>query len=255
MAGLFTTLVVFMAGAVSCASGSAGGDPQPDGGPPSDGATPDATLESSSDAPGEAAVDSSLPEAAPVVEGGAGDADETGAGDASLDTGEGGNDGGGMDSTTPVDTGTGMDAAMDAEAGISGTFTIVNHSTGYLVDNAGGSTSSGTSVIQWQLDVPAATNQQWTSVAVSGGAVLLFNKLSNLVLDVSGMKVDQASVVGGSTTQEWTFTPSGTAGYYTITSVGGGGVLTSPSPSEGAQLVINVGTGSPSQEWQVVPVP
>jgi hypothetical protein len=249
MAGPFALLVCLAAGAASCASGAAGGDTQPDAGPPSDAATPDATLDSSSDAPGEAAVDSSLPETAPVIESGAGDADETGTGDASVDSITGGNDGGGMDSTT-LETGSGMDAA---EAGPSGTFNIVNHETGWLVDNSGGSGSPGNPVIQWPANM--GPNQEWTTLAVSGGAVLLFNKQSNLVLDVSGGNVDQASVVSGSTTQEWRFTPSGSAGYYTITSVGGGGVLTSPSSTQGAQLVINVGNGGLAQEWQLVPGP
>jgi hypothetical protein len=215
---------------------------QPDAGPPSDGSTPDATLDSSNDAPSEAAVDSSLPDAASAPESGAGDADETGSGDAPVDTSGGGSEGGGMDAGMP-----------EAEAGLSGTFTIVNHETGWLVDNSGGSSSPGNPVIQYPAN--GGTNQEWTVLTVSGAAVLLFNKQSNLVLDVSGTNVDQAAVISGRTTQEWMFSPSGSAGYYTITSVGGGGVLTSPNSSQAAQLVVSVGNGGPSQEWQLVPVP
>jgi hypothetical protein len=157
-----------------------------------------------------------------------------------------------MDSSSTLDTGTIVDTGSpEADAGLgSGPFMIANLSTGFVADNSGGSSSSGNPVIQYHAN--GGTNQAWSPVSVAGGAYLLINQNSNLALDLSGTSTDQATVTG-SATQQWTFFPAGTAGYYTITSGGGGGVLTSPSSSEGAQLVVSPGVGSPSQQWRLVP--
>jgi hypothetical protein len=250
MAGPFAFLVCLASAAVSCASGSAGGDPQVDSGPPSDGTTPDATLDAQGDSPGESSVDSTAPETAIGTDGGAGDADETGV-DASVDTGAEANEDGGMDSGSTLDTGIIVDTgAAEAEAGLTGPFMIENLSTGFVVDNSGGSSSSGNPVIQYNAN--GGTNQAWSPVSVAGGAYMLINQNSNLALDVSGTSTDQATVTGKAA-EQWTFFPAGTAGYYTITSGGGGGVLTSPSSTQGAQLVVSPGVGSPSQQWRLVP--
>jgi hypothetical protein len=251
MAGPFAFLVCLAGGALSCASGSASSDPQVDSGPPSDGAIPDATLDAQGDSPGQSSVDSTAPETTIGTDGGAGDADETGV-DAPVDTGADANEDGGMDSGSTLDTGTIVDTGLpQAEAGLgSGPFMIANLSTGFVVDNSGGSSSSGNPVIQYNAN--GATNQAWSPVSVAGGAYLLINQKSSLALDVSGTSTDQATVTG-SAAEQWTFFPAGTAGYYTITSGGGGGVLTSPSSTEGAQLAVSPGVGSPSQQWRLVP--
>jgi Ricin-type beta-trefoil lectin domain-like len=188
---------------------------------------------------------------APETASGAGDADETGA-DASDDTGADANEDGGTDSGSTLDTGTVVDTGSPAtEAGLgSGPFQIVNLSTGLVIDNSGGSGSSGNPVIQYAAN--GGTNQAWSPVSVAGGAYLLVNQKSSLALDLSGTSTVQATVTG-SATQQWTFFPAGTAGYYTITSGGGAGVLTSPSSSQNVQLVVSPGVGSPSQQWRLVP--
>jgi len=246
MAGAVALVACLTAGALSCASGTAGDGNPPDAGPPSDGTTADTTLDVQGDSPGESSVDSTAPETASAVEAGAGDADETGV-DAPI-----ANDGGGMDSSSTLDTGVVLDTgAPEVEAGLgSGPFQIVNLGTGFVVDDSGGHTNPGNPVIQYQAN--GGTNQAWSPVSVAGGAYLLINQNSNLALDLSGTTVDQGTVSGGAT-QQWTFFPAGTAGYYVITSGGGGGVLTSPSSNQGDQLVVNPGVGSPSQEWRLVP--
>jgi hypothetical protein len=184
------------------------------------------------------------------MDAGAGDADETGI-DAPADgIADAGGDGG-MDSGSTLDTGTIVDTgAPEAEAGLgSGPFQIVNLSSGLVIDDSGGSSSSGNPVIQYTAN--GGTNQAWHPVSVAGGAYMLINQSSNLALDLSGMSTVQATVAGGPT-QQWTFFPAGTTGYYTITSGGGGGVLTSPS-SQSVQLVVSPGVGSPAQQWRLVP--
>jgi O-glycosyl hydrolase len=129
---------------------------------------------------------------------------------------------------------------------------LMNRQTGWLIDVNMQSTTNGVSVIQWAAD--NGTNQEWSFAPATGGGYNLYNGNSNLVLDVSSGGADQATP-SGAPSQTWTMTPGATAGYFTLTS-GGGGVLGSPSSSKGAQLSVGAATGGAAQEWMLVaPVP
>jgi hypothetical protein len=131
------------------------------------------------------------------------------------------------------------------------TYTLVNHQTGWLVDVNGQSTTAGATVIQW--DANGGTNQSWRMVA-SGGGFRLVNGNSNLVLGVGSTGADQETP-SGAVTQTWTVKPA-SAGYYTLTSGGGGGVLASPSATKGAELVVVAPqSGSAAQEWALAASP
>lgn len=131
------------------------------------------------------------------------------------------------------------------------TYTIVNHKTGWVVDVDGQSTAAGAAVIQWPAN--GGLNQEWRLGAGAGGGFVLQNANSNLVLGVAASGADQETPSGASA-QTWTF-GAAPAGYYTITS-GGGGVLTSPSSTQGDTLTVAAAVaGDDSQEWSLAPVP
>ena len=186
------------------------------------------------------------------------DSSEPGAGDANGADGGNANDGGSVadagNADAALDDGASNAGNADADSGPSGTFVLVNHATGFLADVDHGSTSSGAVVLQWPPD--NGKNQEWLVWNSSPGVLVFFNKNSNLVLDVAGTAVDQASP-SGSSSQEWSISPSVSTGYYTIASKGGAGVLTCPSTAQGAQLTVS--PPNPSiftyQEWQLNPVP
>src|SRR5262249_28187586 len=139
----------------------------------------------------------------------------------------------------------------DADASFNGgTYHLVNAATGFLADVYHGSTSSGTEVIQYHGD--SGTNQQWTFVSSTGGSYLLFNKNSNLVLDITGPNLIQATP-SGSASPNWVISPGSTAGFYVFTSGSGAGVLSTQGSSEGAQLLVQPANGTTTEEWQIAP--
>jgi hypothetical protein len=128
------------------------------------------------------------------------------------------------------------------------TYTIKNHKTGWLVDINQASTSPGALAIQWPSN--GGSNQEWRLGFVAGGGILT-NANSNLVLGVGSSGADQETPAG-TASQTWTLGAAVSAGYYTIASVGGAGVLTSPSSSQGDQLTVTPpASGDPSQEWML----
>jgi hypothetical protein len=240
------TVVAFVSTcSLACASGSAG-DSSGEAGSPDAASGLDSTaaeggFDASSDALGDATFDSALvPGDAAGVEASPGDA---------------GSEAGGMDSATTPEAG-GNDAASTpdaADAGPSfngGTYHLVNAATGFLADVYNGSTSSGTEVIQYHAD--SGTNQQWAFVSSAGGSYLLFNKNSNLALDITGPNVIQATP-SGSASQNWVISPGSSAGFYVLTSGSGMGALSTQGSSEGAQLLVQPANGTTTQEWQIAP--
>jgi hypothetical protein len=133
------------------------------------------------------------------------------------------------------------------------TYTIVNHQTGWLVDVNMQSTTAGVAVIQWVAN--GGANQSWRLVT-SGGAFVLVNGNSNLVLGVGSAGADQETRNGtAAATQTWSMTPA-SAGYFTITSGGGSGVLASPSATKGAELIVVAPqSGNAAQEWALAASP
>ena len=127
------------------------------------------------------------------------------------------------------------------------TYVIINHQTGWAVDVNAGSTVTGATVLQWPAH--GGANQQWRFAPAAGGGFILRNGNSNLALDVVTGGADQATP-SGAATQTWTLKNAASAGYYTLTS-GGGGVLGSPSATQGAQLSVGPATGGAAQEWML----
>jgi hypothetical protein len=134
------------------------------------------------------------------------------------------------------------------------TYAIVNHQTGWVVDVNAQSTMTGATVIQWPAN--GGNNQAWLFTPAAGGGFVLRNANSGLALDVAMAGADQATP-SGAASQTWTLKPAASPGYYTITSGAGGGVLASPSSTQGAQLVVAAASGgaAAAQEWMLAPVP
>jgi hypothetical protein len=245
--GLSTVVAFVSTCSVACASGSAGdssgGTDPPDGASGLDSTAAEGGFDAPGDTLGAATFDSAV----------------VPADDAGVEAGpveESGSEAGGRDSGTTPETG-GNDAAGAPDAGADagpsfngGTFHLVNAATGFLADVYQGSKSSGTEVIQYHSD--NGTNQQWTFVSSGDGSYLLFNKNSNLVLDITGPNVIQATA-SGSTSQNWVVSPGTTAGFYVFTSGGGAGALSTQGSSEGAQLLVQPANGTTTQEWQIAP--
>jgi O-glycosyl hydrolase len=139
--------------------------------------------------------------------------------------------------------------AMAGAPTVNGTYTIVNRATGWLVDVNAQSTTPGATVIQWPAT--GGTNQEWRLAAAAGGGFVLRNANSDLALGVAASSADQETP-SGAPGQTWTLGPA-SAGYYTLTS-GGGGVLASPSSTKGAQVTVAAAaSGDARQEWMLAP--
>jgi hypothetical protein len=136
-------------------------------------------------------------------------------------------------------------------------YELVNRATSWVADVQAGSTTAGAPVVQWPIDNGA--NQSWTLQPQPAGGFTLLNALSNMVLDVPApgdatqTGVDVA-VPTGSAGQQWTLQPAATPGYFVVSRSTGGVVLTSPSTTQGDLLVVSAPNGTPSQEWQFVPL-
>jgi len=84
-------------------------------------------------------------------------------------------------------------------------------STSNVLDDSGGSTVSGTAVVQSPAN--SSTEQEWSIVSVGNGYFNLVNRLSNLVLDTSGGSgalagyVVQETASSSTQTQQWQIVP------------------------------------------------
>jgi hypothetical protein len=129
-------------------------------------------------------------------------------------------------------------------------YVIVNHQTGWVVDVLGNSTMAGGAVDQWPAN--GGANQRWIFTPAAGGGFVLRSANSNLALDVTGGSADQATP-SGAASQTWTLAAAASsAGFFTLTS-GAGGLLGSPSSTQGATLSVGAATGTASQEWLLEP--
>jgi hypothetical protein len=129
-------------------------------------------------------------------------------------------------------------------------YAIQNHQTGWVVDVLNNSTAAGGAVDQWPAN--GGGNQSWILTPAAGGGFVLRNVNSNLALDVVGGNAEQATP-SGAPSQTWTLKAAATAGYYTFTS-GAGGLLESPSSTQGATLTVGAagaGAAAAAQEWML----
>ena len=156
-------------------------------------------------------------------------------------------------SLVPLDcTSTAQQWSVAASPTTNATYTLVNHKTGWLVDVNGQSTTAGATVIQWPAN--GGLNQEWRLTAGASGGFVLVNANSSLAMGVGSSGADQETP-SGAATQTWTLSLA-SAGYYTLASGGGGGVLASPSANQGDELVVvPSASGDPSQEWMLAPAP
>jgi hypothetical protein len=74
-----------------------------------------------------------------------------------------------------------------------------------VLDDSGGSTSSGNAIVQ----SPSGSGQEleWNIVSAGNGYFRLVNRASGLVLDVSGGVAVREPLSGNSTTQQWQIVP------------------------------------------------
>ncbi|MFI9100690.1 glycosyl hydrolase family 95 catalytic domain-containing protein [Streptomyces fildesensis] len=136
-------------------------------------------------------------------------------------------------------------------------FTLVNRRSGKAIDVPGGSTSTGTALIQYGAH--GGTNQQWTFTGTGAAGSERFritNVHSGLAMDVSGgSTADGAAIIqwtpSGSTNQQWTLTDAG-GGYVKIVSLRSGKLLgvAGDSTADLAAVVQQTDTGSSSQQWR-----
>ncbi|MER5794048.1 RICIN domain-containing protein [Streptomyces sp. NPDC001980] len=153
--------------------------------------------------------------------------------------------------------------ALDAFASIpfpatNAFYKVLNKNSGKATDVAGGSTSAGANIIQW--NDTGAQNQRWRWVAVGDGSYEIVSQNSGLLLDVtSGSTADSATISqqpdDNGADQHWTLVAGGN-GYYKIKNVNSGKLLavSGSSTTAGAQLVQTTDTNADSQLWQVVNV-
>jgi alpha-L-fucosidase len=136
-----------------------------------------------------------------------------------------------------------------------GTYRLVNHKSGKVLDVSGGSTADGGSLIQWPQNT--GTNQQWKLLPNTDGSYRLANVKSGKVMDSPGGSAQGAALDQwtdtSSSNQWWQLVPAST-GYYRIVNVRNGWCadVKDASTSDGASIIQWPDTGGTNQEWQLV---
>jgi lysophospholipase L1-like esterase len=121
-----------------------------------------------------------------------------------------------------------------------GTYSLLVHKSGLVLDDPGFSTQPGTVLNQWTRN--GGANQHWILKNLGGNVVSLINEASGLALEVAGgstangAPVDQAPYIG-SPSQQWRIESVG-SGYYQIINVNSSQVLDVAAGSRAAGAAV-----------------
>ena len=138
-----------------------------------------------------------------------------------------------------------------------GIYTFVSQHNSLAMDS-GNSTVSGSPVIQWPVNSPETTTQQWELTSVSGNTYRLVNQQNGYSLSTANSNTSGAGLIQSSGTQtdkEWTITSVGN-GYYKVISAQSGDALdddniASGTKSTNTQVVQFTPNGNTTQKWQL----
>ncbi|WP_035840110.1 glycosyl hydrolase family 95 catalytic domain-containing protein [Kitasatospora azatica] len=141
---------------------------------------------------------------------------------------------------------------------LTGTYRLVNHRSGTVLDIANASTADGASAIIWPWK--GGTNQQWRFLPNHDGSFRLACVKSGKLLEgpggstTQGQALDQWTDTTGAH-QWWKLVPA-TSGYYRLVNVKSGMCVDAEngSTADGTRLIQWSPTGGSNQEWQIVPL-
>ncbi|MGO9640283.1 MAG: RICIN domain-containing protein [Candidatus Acidiferrales bacterium] len=136
-------------------------------------------------------------------------------------------------------------------------YKLINGATGKILESQGGSSASGASLDTATDTGIASLYQQWLISSDGDGYFRITSANSTNVLDDSGGAASAGSPIvqasaAGSQEQEWNVVTAG-GGYFSIVNRVSGLVLDINS-STGLAIQQTLGTSTPSQQWQIVPV-
>jgi polygalacturonase len=139
-----------------------------------------------------------------------------------------------------------------------GIYTFVSEHNGLAMDN-GNSTALNAPVIQWPVNTPETTTQQWKLTSVSGNNYTVVSQKSGLALDNASSTTSGAGLLqytlSGQTHQQWTITSLGN-GLYKVISVQSGLALDDDNIAPGtqstsSQVVQYTYNGGSTQQWEL----
>ncbi|HEX4703043.1 MAG TPA: alpha-galactosidase [Pseudonocardiaceae bacterium] len=157
--------------------------------------------------------------------------------------------GSGADVTQAAGTG-GTDQQWQLVPTGDGYHRIVNVASGLLLNIPGGSTTSGTRLIQWPDD--NGTNAQWR-LSPTGTAYTIAGRSDGMNVDVAGTNVIQSTATG-TTGQQWKLVPEPDPNtpYKLVNGVSGGRIdVNNDSTADGATVLQWQDNGRTDQQWFV----
>ena len=127
-----------------------------------------------------------------------------------------------------------------------------------LAMDSGNSTTSGSPVIQWPMNLPETTTQQWKITSVSGSTYTLTNQQNGYNLSTANATNSGAGLIQSSGTQtdkEWTITSTG-GGFYKVISAQSALALDDDNipagtQSTNTQVVQYTPNGGSTQQWKL----
>lgn len=145
--------------------------------------------------------------------------------------------------------------ASGSNQGYPGYYNVLARSTNKGLDVAGGSTSNGATIQQWDVTSGGSNNQRWRFESAGNGQYYIRVKSTNMYLALAststadGILVQQKTFVNNNT-YKWTITNLGT-GYYKIENVYSGKALNVKDNSTVNGGVIQVWTygGGTNEQW------
>jgi polygalacturonase len=138
-----------------------------------------------------------------------------------------------------------------------GIYTFVSQHNGLAMDS-GNSTVAGSPVIQWPMNLPETSTQQWKLTSVSGSTYTLVNQQNGYALSTANSTTSGAGLIqspGTQTDKDWTISSVG-SGYYKVISAQSGDALDDDNipagtQSTSSQVVQFTSNGKDTQQWKL----
>ncbi len=138
-----------------------------------------------------------------------------------------------------------------------GIYTFVSQHNNLAMDS-GNSTVSGSPVIQWPINIPETTTQQWKLTSVGDNTYTLVNQQNGYALSTANSTTSGAGLIQSSGTQadkDWTITSIG-GGLYSVTSAQSALALDDDdippgTKSTNTQVVQFTPNGNTTQQWKL----
>jgi polygalacturonase len=138
-----------------------------------------------------------------------------------------------------------------------GIYTLVSQHNDLAMDS-GNSTVAGSPVIQWPINSPETTTQQWKLTSVSGNTYTLVNQQNGYSLSTANSTTSGAGLIqspGTQTDKDWTITTVG-SGFYKVISAQSALALDDDNipagtQSTNSQVVQFTPNGNTTQKWKL----